>query len=42
LTKKDKAQKEKDANADAERLAQSGGVSAGDAQVPHTVDDAVE
>jgi hypothetical protein len=42
LTKKDKAQKEKDANADAERLAQSGGVSAGDAQVPHTIDDAVE
>jgi len=43
LTKQEKEQKLKNENANAERLAQSGGVSTGDPhQVPHTVDDAIE
>jgi hypothetical protein len=43
MTKEQKDQKMKDENAEAERLAQSGGVSAGDPhQVPHNVDDAIE
>ncbi|KAH6671854.1 hypothetical protein B0J14DRAFT_655713 [Halenospora varia] len=42
-TKEERAQKLKQENADAERLAQGGGVSAGDPhQVPHTVDDAID
>jgi hypothetical protein len=43
LTKDEKEQKIRDENENAERLAQSGGVSAGDPhQVPHTVDDAMD
>jgi len=42
MTKEEKNQKIKNDNAEADRLAQSGGVSAGDPhQVPHTVDDAI-
>jgi hypothetical protein len=41
-TKEDKAQKAKEDDAQAERLAHSGGVQAGDPhQVPHTIDDAI-
>jgi calcium permeable stress-gated cation channel len=43
MTKEEKEQKIKNDNAEAERLAQSGGVSAGDPhRVPHTVDDAID
>jgi hypothetical protein len=44
LTKGEKVQKAKDEDANAEMLAQNGGVSSGDPehQVPHTVDDAIE
>ncbi|PMD46485.1 DUF221-domain-containing protein [Hyaloscypha variabilis F] len=43
MTKEEKEQKIKDDNAKAERLAQSGGVSAGDPhQVPHTIDEAID
>lgn len=43
MTKEEKEQKIINDNAEAERLAQSGGVSAGDPhQVPHTVDDAID
>lgn len=43
MTKEEKEQKIKNDNAEAERLAQSGGVSAGDPhQVPHTVDEAMD
>ena len=43
MTKEEREQKIKDDNAEAERLAQSGGVSAGDPhQVPHTIDDAID
>ncbi|TVY80392.1 Uncharacterized protein LSUE1_G005909 [Lachnellula suecica] len=42
-SKKDKEQKLNRENLEAERLAQSGGVSAGDPhEVPHTVDDAID
>jgi hypothetical protein len=42
MTKEEKEQKIKMDNAEAERLARSGGVTAGDPhQVPHTVDDAI-
>jgi hypothetical protein len=42
-TKEEKEQKRKEEDANAERLAQSGGVSTGDPhQVPHTVDEAIE
>lgn len=42
-TKEEKQQKLKNDNAEAERLAQSGGVSAGDPhQVPHNVDEAID
>lgn len=43
LTKEEKVQKMKDEDANAEILAQSGGVSTGDPhQVPHTVDEAID
>jgi hypothetical protein len=43
MTKEEKEQKIKNDNAKAERLAQSGGVSAGDPhQVPHTIDEAID
>ncbi|KAE8444846.1 hypothetical protein EG329_014201 [Mollisiaceae sp. DMI_Dod_QoI] len=42
-TKKEKTQQERDDDLRAQRLAQEGGVSAGDPhQVPHTVDDAID
>ncbi|PBP28458.1 hypothetical protein BUE80_DR000563 [Diplocarpon rosae] len=41
-TKADKARQSKEENARAEQLAQSGGVSTGDDQVPHTVGEAID
>jgi len=41
LTKEEKAQKEKEETAAAEKMAQSGGLTTGE-QAPHTVDDAID